>query len=92
MLKHKNKAFTKFKEWKVLMENLNDKKVKTLRTNNDLEFYNELFKGYYRKVGIQRHRTVKKTPQQNGVAKRMNKTLLNKARCMLFGFGLPKSF
>ncbi|RVX13013.1 Retrovirus-related Pol polyprotein from transposon TNT 1-94 [Vitis vinifera] len=42
--------------------------------------------------GIVRHHTVHHTPQQNGVTERMNKTLMEKARCMLSNVGLPKSF
>ena len=39
-----------------------------------------------------RHHTVTNTPQQNGVAKRMNRILLEKARCMLSNAGLSKEF
>ncbi|KAL2243923.1 UNVERIFIED_CONTAM: Retrovirus-related Pol polyprotein from transposon TNT 1-94 [Sesamum indicum] len=46
----------------------------------------------YEKFGIKRHRTNPYTPQQNGVAERMNRTLLDKVRCMLISFRLPKSF
>ena len=66
--------------------------MKTLRTDNGLEFCNEKFSEYCKTSGIQRHRTVRKTPQQNGVAERMNRTLLDKSRCMLFNAGLPKTF
>jgi transposase InsO family protein len=92
LLKNKNQAFKKFKEWKLLMENLTDKKVKTLRTDNGLEFCNSEFDTFCTREGIQRHKTVRLTPQQNGVAKRMNRTLLNKARSMLFNAGLSKAF
>ena len=74
------------------MENLTDKRVKTLRTDNGLEFCSESFRAHCAKAGIQRHKTVRHTPQQNGVAERMNRTLLNKARCMMFNAGMPKSF
>jgi len=40
--------------------------------------------------GITRHKTVVNTPQQNGVAERMNRTLLERARCMLSNAGLGK--
>ena len=43
LLKHKSDAFSKFKQWKTLIENLTDKKIKTLRTDNGLEFCNEEF-------------------------------------------------
>ncbi|KAH9679295.1 retrovirus-related pol polyprotein from transposon TNT 1-94-like protein [Citrus sinensis] len=42
--------------------------------------------------GIKRHFTVRHTPQQNDVAERMNRTLLEKVRCMLSNVGLDKKF
>ena len=42
--------------------------------------------------GIVRHFTVRDTPQQNGVAERMNRTILEKVRCMLSNAGLGKQF
>ena len=42
--------------------------------------------------GIKRHKTVPRTLQQNDLAERMNKTLMERVRCMLLGAGLPKSF
>lgn len=39
---------------------------------------------------MERHRTCTETPQQNGVVERMNRTLLNKVRCMLHESGLGK--
>ena len=45
-----------------------------------------------RDEGIERHFTVRETPQQNVVAEGMKKTLLEKVRCMLSNAGLSKSF
>ncbi|KAH9733975.1 hypothetical protein KPL71_017220 [Citrus sinensis] len=42
--------------------------------------------------GIKRHFTVRHTPQHNGVVERMNRTLLEKVRCMLSNVGLDKKF
>nr|GEW23800.1 retrotransposon protein, putative, Ty1-copia subclass [Tanacetum cinerariifolium] len=42
--------------------------------------------------GIARHLTVSGTPQQNGVAERMNRTLIDKVHCLLIQSGLPKTF
>lgn len=92
LLKTKDEAFTRFKEWKTLEENQVGKSLKGLRTDNGLEFCNEEFDNYCKDHGILRHRTVRKTPQQNGVAERMNRTLLEKVRCLLFTSSLPKSF
>nr|GEU94779.1 retrovirus-related Pol polyprotein from transposon TNT 1-94 [Tanacetum cinerariifolium] len=41
---------------------------------------------------IPRHLTVDGTPQQNGIAEQMNKTLMDKVRCLLIHSGLPKTF
>ena len=90
-LKHKDQVFEKFKEWKNLVENQTGKKAKKLRTDNGLEFCNQQFGSYCANEGIMRHRTVKFTPQQNGLAKRMNMTLMEKVRCMLIQSKLPKS-
>ena len=47
---------------------------------------------YYQKDGIQRHKTVTYTPQHNGLVERMNKTILERVRCLLLSAKLPKSF
>lgn len=51
-----------------------------------------MFDGYCAECGIIRHKTVRFTPQQNGIAERMNRTLLEKVRCLLFTSGLSKGF
>jgi len=92
ILKNKSDAFEKFKEWHTLVENQIGTKLKVLRTDNGLEFVSEQFNEFCRKRGIKRHRTVAYTPQQNGLAERMNRTLLERVRCMLLGVGLSKCF
>ena len=63
LLKSKDEAFEQFKKWQVLVENQTDKHVKTLRTDNGLEFCNYFFDKYYSEKGITRHHTVRLTPQ-----------------------------
>jgi len=91
-LKHKSEAFLAFKEWKVMVEKQTKKKVKKLRTDNGIEFCSEEFNSYCKSEGIVRHYTVPYTPQQNGVAERMNRTIISKARCMLSNAGLHRHF
>nr|GEW55463.1 retrotransposon protein, putative, Ty1-copia subclass [Tanacetum cinerariifolium] len=91
-LRHKNKAFNKFKEWKQLVENQTCRKLKKLRTDNGLEFCIQEFNKSCKKSGTSIHLTVAGTPQQNGLAERMNRTLLNKVRCLQIQSGLPDSF
>ncbi|GJU27513.1 putative reverse transcriptase domain-containing protein [Tanacetum coccineum] len=75
----KHEAFEKFKECKQLVENQTGRTVKKLRTDNGLEFCNREFEQLCIESGIARHLTVAGTPQQNGVAERMNKTLMDKS-------------
>nr|GEY42159.1 retrotransposon protein, putative, Ty1-copia subclass [Tanacetum cinerariifolium] len=74
----KHKEFEMFKEWKQLVKNQTGRTVKKLRTDNGLEFYNREFKQLCIESGIARHLTVARTLQQNGLAERMNRTLMDK--------------
>jgi transposase InsO family protein len=58
-----------------------------LRTDNGGEFRRNEFKEFYKKCGIERKKTTPYTPQHNGVAERMNMTLMEKARSMLNSAG-----
>jgi transposase InsO family protein len=91
-LKHKSEAFSAFKEWKVMVERQTEKKVKKLRIDNGMEFCSDEFNAYCKSEGIVRHYTIPYTPQQNGVAERMNRTIISKARRMLSNAGLHRCF
>ncbi|GJY40630.1 retrovirus-related pol polyprotein from transposon TNT 1-94 [Tanacetum coccineum] len=60
-----------------------NKTVKFIRTDNGTEFVNKTLYDYYESVGIFHQKTVPRTPQQNGVVKRQNRTLVEEARIML---------
>ncbi|GJW65930.1 retrovirus-related pol polyprotein from transposon TNT 1-94 [Tanacetum coccineum] len=87
-----DEVFPTFKEWKVLIENKTGKKIKKLRTENGLEFCGESFSALCQKYGFTRHHTLVRTSQQNGVAERMNRTIIEKVRCMLSHANLDKDF
>ena len=72
MLKEKNEVLSKVKEFKALVENLTEWKIKTLRSNNGGEFTSEEFKEYCKEVGIKRELSTPYNPQQNGLAERKN--------------------
>ena len=74
-MKTKNEVFDKFLEWKVMVENQYGKKIKTLRTDNGGEYLSGKFKAFLKKEGVRHELTVPKTPEQNGVAERVNRTL-----------------
>eukprot|EP00253_Pinus_taeda_P034023 PITA_34023 len=90
--KKKSEVFDRFKEFKALVENQTEKKIKVLRTDNGGEFCSKEFEEFCKECGIARQKTTPYTPQQNGVAKRMNKTLMERARSMLSGAGLGQEF
>lgn len=71
-LKHKSEAFKNFVIWKTMVETQSERKVKKLRTDNGLEFCNRAFDDFCKEHGIVRHKTCAYTPQQNGVAERLN--------------------
>ncbi|GJW80666.1 retrovirus-related pol polyprotein from transposon TNT 1-94 [Tanacetum coccineum] len=57
--------------------------VRRIRTDNGTEFVNQTLREYYEKVGISHETSVARSPQQNGVIERWNRTLIEAARTML---------
>ncbi|XP_073148775.1 retrovirus-related Pol polyprotein from transposon TNT 1-94 isoform X1 [Henckelia pumila] len=91
-IKKKSNVFEVFKVFKARVELDSDKKIKCLRTDNGGEYTSDEFDAFCQHEGIKRQFTTAYTPQQNGVAERMNRTLLDRTRAMLSNAGLPKSF
>ncbi|GKB67765.1 retrovirus-related pol polyprotein from transposon TNT 1-94, partial [Tanacetum coccineum] len=60
-----------------------NKTVRFVRTDNDTEFVNKDLTDYYESVSITHEKTILRTPQQNGVVKRWNRTLVEATRTML---------
>nr|GFC62419.1 retrovirus-related Pol polyprotein from transposon TNT 1-94 [Tanacetum cinerariifolium] len=91
-LKTNDEVLGVFIKWKKMMETQTCKKIKHLRTDNGREYKNDLFTKFCEEEGIIRHFIVRHTPQQNGVAEPMNRTLPEKVRFMLSNAGLGKEF
>ncbi|GJX60169.1 retrovirus-related pol polyprotein from transposon TNT 1-94 [Tanacetum coccineum] len=66
--------------------------VKELKCDNGIEFKNNDMNQFCRMKGIKREFSVARTPQQNRVAKRKNRTLIEAARTMLADSLLPTTF
>jgi hypothetical protein len=97
LLKTKDEVFNKFQEFKAEIENLTNKKIKTLRTDNGREYTSKEFVAFCKSIGIRRELTVPHSPQQNGVVERNNrsieetiKTLLNDQGLSMFLWGEAK--
>ncbi|GJU06093.1 retrovirus-related pol polyprotein from transposon TNT 1-94 [Tanacetum coccineum] len=65
-------------------------KVCKIRTDNGTEFKNTSLKAHYEKLGIMQQFSIARTPQQNGVVERRNRTLVEAARTMLIFSRLPE--
>nr|GEX79392.1 putative ribonuclease H-like domain-containing protein [Tanacetum cinerariifolium] len=74
------------------IENQLNQKVKTIRCDNGTKFKNGGFIELCASKGIKREYSNAKTPQQNGVAERKNRSLIENARTMLADSFLPKTF
>nr|GEZ93972.1 retrovirus-related Pol polyprotein from transposon TNT 1-94 [Tanacetum cinerariifolium] len=74
------------------LENQLSLKVKVIRSDNGIEFKNSNLNQFYRIKGIKREFSVPRTPQQNGIAERKNRTLIEAARTMLADSLLPIPF
>jgi len=90
-LKHKSDVLGVFKEFHALVERQTGKKLKCIRTDNGGEYCGP-FDEYCRRYGIRHQKTPPKTPQLNGLAERMNRTIMERVRCMLDDAKLPSSF
>ena len=90
-LKSKDEVLEKFKQYVNQAEKLG-KRVKNLRSDNGGEYCSEVFDDYLKEKGITHQTTVPYCPEQNGIAERMNRTLVEAARSMMFHAGMPKQF
>src|SRR4051812_17741618 len=92
LIAHKSEALKCFEAYLNEVENKLERKVKTLRTDRGREYLSDQFKELCEKKGIVRQLTMPYTPQQNGVAERRNRTLMDMVRCMMAQASLPISF
>ena len=84
--------FQKFVEWKALVGKSTSKRLKFLRLDNGGEYLSSEFRDYLSREGIRHELTIPKTPQQNGVGERMNRTLVESVRSMFIDAYLPHKF
>jgi hypothetical protein len=82
-LKSKDEVFRKFKELKALIENLSERKIKILRSDNRGEYTSKEFVNFYRYVGIKKELTNPYNPQQNGVDERKKRTIMEVVKTMI---------
>ena len=91
-LKEKSGAFKAFTSYKAYVENHGQHKISTIRSDNGGEYFSKEWIKFCEDHGIRHEHTVPYNPQQNGIAKRKNRTLLDASRCMLQVAGLHNQF
>lgn len=91
-IKNKSEAYSKFCEFQVMIENVTGNKIGTFRSDNGGEYISNEFESHLKLNGIVHQFTVPKTPEQNGVCERLNRTLLEMVRSMLQDCGLNYRF
>ena len=91
-LESKQETVKQFEIFKKYTENQMNCKIKTIRTDNGGEYCNTAFKNITEDSGILHQTTCAYTSQQNGKAERYFRSLMDKARCLLFEARLPNEF
>jgi transposase InsO family protein len=88
-LKTKDGVLARFEEFKAQVENLTGRMIKVLRSDNGGEYTSKDFIDFYVEAGIKREYTVPCNPQQNGVAERKNRTIIEATKAMTHDQNLP---
>lgn len=89
-LKHKLEALKSFTKYKAQVENFTSLGIKTLRTDNGLEYTANEFENFLATFEIHHQLTITYNLQQNGKVKRKNIIIGDMARCLFFQSTLPK--
>lgn len=92
LLKQKSEAFTVFKEYQARMERLTGNKIITLRTDGGGEFNSNEMNSYLKQQGIHHEHSAPYSQQQNGVAERLNRTIMEATRSMGIAASLDEGY
>lgn len=92
LIKEKSEVFGKFREFVELCRTMFNRKPKMIRSDRGGEYMSAEFTKFLDREGIRYQRTAPYSPQQNGVAERKNRTLIEMARCMILEAKLENKF
>ena len=88
-MKNKSEVFKKFKEFKALIENHSERRIKTGITDNGGEYTSKEFEASCKEDGIKREITTPYNPQHNGVVERNIITIMEAMKTMIHDQDLP---
>lgn len=91
-LREKSEVFEKMKHYIEMVKNKFERKPKVIRSDRGGEYLAKDVQHYLENQGIKTQFTAPYCPEQNGVAERKNRTLIEMARCMLIDANLPNIF
>lgn len=91
-LKKKTETFQAFLSYKKQVELMHNRKIRKFQSDNGTEYVNEHFQDLFDAEGIIHRKIVVGCSQQNGVAERHNRTIVEMSRCLLIESGLPEYF
>ncbi|KAG7641364.1 Ribonuclease H-like superfamily [Arabidopsis suecica] len=92
LLPSKDRVFEAFTNFETYVTNQFNAKIKVFRTDNGGEYTSQKFRDHLAKQGIIHQTSCPYTPQQNGVAERKNRHLMEVARSMMFHTSVSKRF
>ncbi|CAN7091392.1 unnamed protein product [Brassica rapa subsp. narinosa] len=92
LMQSKDRVFEAFINFQNYVSNHFNAKIKILRSDNGGEYTSNAFKQHLAKYGMIHQTSCPYTPQENGVAERKNRHLMEVARSMMFHTSMPKSY
>ncbi|RVW96855.1 Retrovirus-related Pol polyprotein from transposon TNT 1-94 [Vitis vinifera] len=92
LMKEKSEVGHIFQTFNLMVQNQFNSKIQVLKSNNAKEYFTSSLSTYLQNHGIIHISSCVDTPQQNGVAERKNRHLLEVARCLMFSSNVPNYF
>ena len=92
LLKHKDDVYSVFQSFHTMIQTQFSAKIQILRSDNGGEYVNKKFQDYFAIHGLLHETSCAQTPQQNGVAERKNRLILETARALLLGAHVPSRY
>lgn len=92
LLKEKTEVRNVFQNFHSMIQTQFQTQIQVLRSDNGTEYFNSILGDYLRTKGIIHQSSCPNTPQQNGIAERKNRHLLEVARALMFTTNMPKLF
>ena len=92
LMKEKSEVGHIFQTFNLMVQNQFNSKIQVLKSDNAKEYFTSSLSTYLQNHGIIHISSCVDTPQQNGVAERKNRHLLEVARCLMFSSNVPNYF